>query len=107
MTERSTVHLLRAREVHNPAGVLYGRRPGFELSGTGHQMAGLATAALADHDIGYLACSPLQRAQQTAAPLAAQFGLPVIIDERLTEAANVFQGRQVSGSDGVLKRPAS
>ncbi|MFL6161606.1 MAG: histidine phosphatase family protein [Jatrophihabitantaceae bacterium] len=107
MSERTTVHLLRHGEVHNPDGVLYGRLPGFELSGAGHQMAGLATAALADHDIRYLACSPLQRAQQTAAPLAAEFGLPITVDERLTEAANVFQGRRVSGSDGVLKQPAS
>jgi broad specificity phosphatase PhoE len=107
MTTRTTVHLLRHGEVHNPDGVLYGRLPGFELSETGHRMAKLALAALAEHDIRYLVSSPLQRAQQTAAPLAAEFGLPIAVDDRLTEAGNVFQGLRVSGPDGVLKSPTS
>jgi len=105
--KRTTVHLLRHGEVRNPAGVLYGRLPGFELSEAGRQMAKLAANALAEHDVTHLACSPLQRAQQTAAPLAAEFGLAITVDERLTEAANVFQGKRVTGPDGVLKHPAS
>jgi len=105
--ERTTVHLLRHGEVRNPDGVLYGRLPGLELSEAGRRMAEQAAAALAGHDIGHLVSSPLQRAQQTAAPLAAALGLPVAIDERLTEAANVFQGSRVNGPDGVLKHPAS
>jgi broad specificity phosphatase PhoE len=107
MTERTTVHLLRHGEVHNPDGVLYGLLPGFELSQAGRQMAEQAAAALAGHDVGYLVSSPLPRAQQTAAPLAAAFGLPVQTDERLIEASNVFQGSRVNGPDGVLRRPAS
>lgn len=107
MTSRTTVHLLRHGEVRNPDGVLYGRLPGFELSEAGRRMAEQAAAALAGHNIGHLVSSPLQRAQQTAAPLAAALGLPVAIDERLTEAANVFQGSRVNGPDGVLKHPAS
>jgi len=107
MTERTVVHLLRHGEVYNPTGVLYGLLPGFDLSQAGRQMAEQAAAALAGHDVGYLVSSPLQRAQQTAAPLAAAFGLPVEIDERLTEASNVFQGSRVNGPEGVLKRPAS
>jgi len=101
------VHLLRHGEVHNPDGVLYGRLPGFELSERGRRMAEQAAAALAGHDVRYLVSSPLQRAQQTAEPLAAAFGLPVSVDERLTEAANVFQGQRVNGPDGVLKQRAS
>lgn len=103
----TTVHLLRHGEVRNPDGVLYGRLPGFGLSETGLRMAEQAAAALAGHDIRHLVSSPLQRAQQTAEPLAAAFGLPVAVDERLTEAANVFQGKRVNGPDGVLKQPAS
>ena len=106
-TERTTVHLLRHGEVHNPDGLLYGLLPGFDLSQAGRQMAEQAAAALAGHDVGYLVSSPLQRARQTAAPLAAAFGLPVEIDERLIEASNVFQGSRVNGPDGVLRRPAS
>lgn len=107
MTSRTTVHLLRHGEVRNPDGVLYGRLPGFELSEAGRRMAEQAAAALAGHDIRHLVSSPLQRAQQTAAPLAAGLGLSVTIDERLTEATNIFQGKRVNGPDGVLKHPAS
>ncbi len=103
----TTVHLLRHGEVRNPDGVLYGRLPGFELSEAGRRMAEQAVTALAGHDIRHLVSSPLQRAQQTAAPLAAALGLPVAIDERLTEATNVFQGKRVNGPEGVLKHPAS
>ncbi len=103
----TVVHLLRHGEVYNPAGVLYGLLPGFELSEAGRRMAEQAAAALAGHDITYLVSSPLQRAQQTAAPLAAATGLPIDVDERLTEAANVFQGKRVNGPEGVLRRPAS
>jgi len=103
----TTVHLLRHGEVHNPDRVLYGRLPGFRLSESGEQMAKLAANALADRDVTHLVSSPLQRAQQTAAPLAAEFGLPVTLDDRLIEAANDFEGQRVTGPDGVLKQPAS
>ena len=33
------VHLLRHGEVHNPEGILYGRRDGFHLSELGNRMA--------------------------------------------------------------------
>ena len=36
---RTTVHLLRHGEVHNPEKVLYGRLPGYYLSDLGHEMA--------------------------------------------------------------------
>ena len=39
MGVQTIVHLLRHGEVHNPEGVLYGRRDGFHLSDLGHQMA--------------------------------------------------------------------
>ena len=34
------VHLVRHGEVHNPGGILYGRRDGFHLSVRGRAMAG-------------------------------------------------------------------
>lgn len=103
----TTVHLLRHGEVFNPDKVLYGRLPGFRLSEVGIAMAEQAAKYLAGHDVSYLASSPLQRAQQTAEPLAAAFGLPIALDERLIEAGNAFEGRRVSGRGGVLKRPTS
>ena len=93
MQQPTVVHVMRHGQVHNPDGVLYGRLPGFGLSGLGHQMA----ARLAGHWDGvaltHLRCSPLQRAQETLAPTAALFPqLEVVTDERLTEAGNLFEG---------------
>ncbi|WP_073391922.1 histidine phosphatase family protein [Jatrophihabitans endophyticus] len=100
-----TVHLLRHGEVHNPAGVLYGRLPGFGLSELGERQARAAADWLAGRDLAHLVASPLQRAQQTAAPLAEATGLDIATDERLIEAANVFEGRPVAGGSGLLRDP--
>ena len=63
---RTTVHLLRHGEVHNPTGILYGRRPGYLLSDLGQQMATRVAETIADRDITQVWSSPLERAQQTA-----------------------------------------
>ena len=104
---RTTVHLLRHGEVHNPTGVLYGRLPGFHLSDDGLQMAHDAAAALKDRDITEVVSSPLQRAQETAAPIAAMVAAPVTVDERLIESTNHFEGTQFGVGDGALKKPAN
>ena len=78
---RTVVHLVRHGEVHNPDGLLYGRAPGFALSRAGHAMAARAAAALAAGDVVALVSSPLQRARETAAPLAERLGLDVEIIE--------------------------
>ncbi|MFO7249849.1 MAG: histidine phosphatase family protein [Actinomycetes bacterium] len=105
MADTTVVHLLRHGEVHNPDGVLYGRLPGYHLSSTGRQMAELVAKALADRDIVLIASSPLERARETAAPLAERLGLEVKIDERLIEADNVFQGHRIGVGRGVLRSP--
>lgn len=97
-----TVHLLRHGEVDNPDRVLYGRMPGFVLSDLGVAQAKLAAEYLAERDIGYLVSSPLERALQTAAPLADALGLTVAVDERLIEADNKLQGRTVAGGKGLF-----
>lgn len=102
---RSVVHLLRHGEVFNPEGVLYGRLPGYQLSDLGHQMAQRAAEALKDRDVAAIISSPMERAQQTATPIAAVHDLPIIIDPNLIEADNVFEGQRVSVGDGVLKQP--
>lgn len=107
MTERTTVHLLRHGEVHNPTGVLYGRLPDFHLSALGQEMAERTAAALGHRDITVVTSSPLERAQETAVPLAAALGLDVGVDPELLEAENVFEGKQVGGPDGVLRHPAA
>ncbi len=99
------VHVLRHGEVHNPAGILYGRLPGFGLSNTGRDQAELVVKALADADLAAVVASPLQRAQETAEPIAAAHGLEIVTDERLIEAGNQFEGQKVSVGDGALRRP--
>jgi broad specificity phosphatase PhoE len=101
----TVVHLLRHGEVHNPDGVLYGRLPGFHLSALGEQMAVRAADALAARDVVLVVSSPMERAQETAAPVAERHGLPVEIDPNLLEATNVLEGQRVSVGDGALRQP--
>ncbi|MFI5915435.1 histidine phosphatase family protein [Dactylosporangium sp. NPDC051541] len=102
---KTIVHVLRHGEVYNPEKVLYGRLPGYRLSELGVQMAKAAAESLAGRDITHLVASPLERAQQTAEPFAAQLGLPIAVDDRLIESANFFEGKQVGVGDGSLKDP--
>ncbi|MGW7595466.1 histidine phosphatase family protein, partial [Streptomyces rubiginosohelvolus] len=103
----TVVHVMRHGEVHNPEGVLYGRLPGYHLSDLGRQMADRVAEHLADRDITYVVASPLERAQETAAPIAKAHGLDVASDERLIEAANVFQGKTFGVGDGALRKPGN
>ena len=105
MSEQTIVHLMRHGEVYNPTKILYGRLPGFRLSDAGAEMAVVAAKWFAGRDVTQLVSSPLERAQQTAAPLAETLGLPVTIDERLIEAGNAFEGLRVGVGDGVLRAP--
>jgi broad specificity phosphatase PhoE len=105
--ETTVVHLLRHGEVHNPTGILYGRLPGFRLSEAGEAMAEKAARWFADKDVVHLVSSPLERARQTAQPIADLLDLPIEIDERLIEAANHFEGRRFAGGQGVLGRPTT
>jgi broad specificity phosphatase PhoE len=105
VSERTIVHLLRHGEVYNPGKILYGRLPGFRLSDAGVAMAEKAAAWFTDKDVTLLVSSPLERAQQTAAPIAAALSLPVTLDERLIEAGNAFEGLKVGVGEGVLREP--
>jgi broad specificity phosphatase PhoE len=105
------VHLLRHGEVHNPEGILYGRRPGYHLSELGRAMAERVADSLAGtlgrRDIVHLVSSPLERAQETAAPLARHTGLTVRTDPRLIESSNVFEGQAFGGGALALLRKPS
>lgn len=106
--ENSVVHLVRHGQVHNPEGVLYGRTPGFGLSDLGRQMAERLGEHFADVPLVHLVSSPLQRAQETIAPIAAAHpDLEVYIDDRVIEAANVFEGRSFGKRNEILLRPSS
>ena len=102
-----SVHVIRHGEVENPQKILYGRQEGWRLSSRGQEMAKVIGEWSKGLDLGALHVSPLQRAQETAAPIAAAHGIAVTIDERLIEAANIFEGKSFEFGSGVLKHPAS
>lgn len=103
---QTIVHLCRHGEVHNPEGVLYGRLPGFRLSTLGQSQAETLGRTLGHgHDVVSITASPLQRAIETATPLADTLGLPLAINEQIIEAANSFEGEKVTGRGGSLTQP--
>jgi broad specificity phosphatase PhoE len=104
---RTLVNIVRHGEVDNPTGVLYGRLPGFRLSAAGEAMARAVTEALAGRDVRVVVSSPLERAVQTATPVAEQFGLEVSLDDRLIESDNVFEGKTFGVGDGALRHPGN
>ncbi|HEX7106634.1 MAG TPA: histidine phosphatase family protein [Acidothermaceae bacterium] len=107
MSTRTVVHLVRHGEVDNPTGILYGRLPGYHLSEAGVLMAKRAAAWLADRDVVAVVSSPLERAIETATPIAETVALPIREDARLIEAANHFQGRTFGVGDGALRHPGN
>jgi broad specificity phosphatase PhoE len=104
---KTTVHLLRHGEVHNPTGVLYGRRSGFHLSDLGRTMAQRVADTIGDRDITQVWASPLERAQQTAQPLATRLGLEIVTEDRVIESSNKFEGKTFGAGGGELKKPSS
>jgi len=96
MAQTTVVHLLRHGEVHNPDGVLYGRLPGYHLSGNGRLMAAAAADFFAERPVAAVFASPLERAQETAQPVAERLGLEIVTDKRLIESGNVLEGKSVS-----------
>ena len=103
----STVHFLRHGEVHNPEKILYGRQTGWYLSERGREMAETVAEWSEQFKVGSVLASPLQRAQETAQPLAKAHGLSIITDENLIEAANIFEGKKFEMGSGVLRHPNS
>src|SRR5450756_931882 len=95
MAEITVVHLLRHGEVHNPDHVLYGRLPGYQLSANGQLMAAAAADFFEGRPVASVFASPLERAQETAKPVAERLGLTITTDDRLIESGNVLEGKSV------------
>lgn len=88
----TTLHLVRHGEVENPKGVIYGRLPGYHLSERGKRQAEQSAERLRDADVGLIRASPLERAQETAAVIAAPHDLEVETDDRLLESDTTLEG---------------
>ena len=102
-----TIHFVRHGEVHNPEKILYGLQPGWRLSERGQQMAQVIAQWSKDLNLGAIHASPLQRAQETVAPIIKQHNLPLTSDVNLIEASNIFEGKKFELGSGVLKHPKS
>jgi broad specificity phosphatase PhoE len=102
-----SVHVIRHGEVENPEKILYGRQPGWRLSQRGQEMAEVIGQWSKPLDLGALHVSPLQRAQETAAPISRLHGIQITTDEKLIEAANIFEGKKFELGSGVLRHPAA
>jgi len=87
--------------------VLYGRLPNYRLSERGLQMAATAADELVARGraVVRVIASPLQRAQESAAPIAAAFMLSIDTDERIIEPTNAFEGKRMRGPSGALRDP--
>jgi broad specificity phosphatase PhoE len=68
-------------------------------------MAERVAESLAGRDVTAVIASPLERARETAAPIAAAFDTEVDTDPRLIEAANHFEGLTFGVGDGSLRQP--
>lgn len=106
---KTLVHVLRHGEVENPDGILYGRQADWHLSVRGREMAEAVAKWTKGRDIAAVIASPLERAQETAQPIAALHKLSVQTDSRLIEAANIFEGKKfgVGASRGALLKPSA
>jgi broad specificity phosphatase PhoE len=101
------IHFVRHGEVHNPEKILYGLQPGWKLSERGNQMAEVIAQWSNSLNLGAIHASPLQRAQETVAPIIKAHNLQLTTDENLIEASNIFEGKKFELGSGVLKHPKS
>lgn len=81
----TTLHLVRHASHGLLGRVLTGRMPGVGLSEAGRVEAALLADGLAGAPITAVVSSPMQRARETAGPIAARLGLAVTIDAGLDE----------------------
>lgn len=87
MTAPTTLHLIRHATYGLVGNTLAGRSPGHHLGPEGRRQAEAVAADLARRPLAAVVASPLERTQETAAPIAARHGLTVAIDPGLNEVA--------------------
>lgn len=87
-----TFWLIRHGEVYNPKQVFYGRLPRYHLSALGLREAATTGEFLRHEPLQAVYASPLLRARQTAAAIAAPHNLKVSINKLLLEVRTHRQG---------------
>lgn len=83
----TTILLVRHGQTPTTGKLLPGRAPGLHLSDTGREQAERAAARIAELPaVAAVYCSPLERARETAAPIARARGLKPVPTKGLLEA---------------------
>jgi probable phosphoglycerate mutase len=83
-------------------GVITGRQPDVHLNALGREQAKQIAERLATMPIDAIYCSPLERARETAGPLAAKLGAALRIAEEFNEIdVGVWTGRTVAELENV------
>jgi len=100
----TTVVLVRHGQTATTGKVLPGRAAGLDLSDVGRSQAERAAELLADGPgIAAVYTSPLERARQTAAPIAAALGQRAVVDKGLLECDfGEWTGERLSA---LMKKP--
>jgi broad specificity phosphatase PhoE len=99
----TTIYFVRHGNVHNPTSIVYARLPRYRLSDLGCQQAAAAAQALKDSQPAAIYTSPMLRARQTAAFIAAEHpGLKLQINRLINENCTPYQGKtfaEIAGLD--------
>jgi probable phosphoglycerate mutase len=85
LTVAATLYLVRHAAHDRVHDTLCGRMPGVTLGEAGRGQAARVAERLAGENIAAVWSSPLERARETAAPIAQKFGVPVQVSDALTE----------------------
>ena len=97
----ATLFLLRHAAHARVGTTLCGRMPGVTLGEEGHRQAGALAERLGREGIEAVYSSPLERARETAAPIARRLGLEAREDDALTEIDfGRWTGRDFTGLQG-------
>jgi probable phosphomutase (TIGR03848 family) len=85
ITKPTTVLLVRHGQTPTTGDVLPGRAKGLHLADTGRAQAERAAAHVKEAKPTALYTSPLERARETAAPIATTLGIKAVVDKGLLE----------------------
>ncbi len=97
----TTFHLVRHAAHDRVGSVLCGRMPGVSLGELGREQAQRLSRRFANESIAAVQSSPLERARETAEPIAARLGQSVAINEGITEIDfGAWSGRGFGDLDG-------
>lgn len=102
-TPPTTVLLVRHGQTATTGAVLPGRAKGLHLADAGRSQAAIAAQRIGELKVDAVYTSPLERAKETAAPIASELGIRPIVERGLNECDfGEWTGQQLKS---LMKRP--